>query len=682
LHSSSYHHNARNSIGALVVLALIGACPRAKTAEEVAMNASELEARIVKAGRPRLFLQAPELAELKQAIRTTHAQDWERLKAAVDRSLDDDPPENRAIEGDPTRPGTPNDEMLWQRAFGYRIPGLALVALLDPDPEYFEAARKWALKPGEYPLWGAGVFEGSDLAAAHELYGISIAYDWLYDRWSPEDRARLRQILAEHGKVMYDTAAGINSRGWWKNTWRQNHAWCNYGALGVTAVALAGDVPGVGEWLAKADWGFQHIVSELPEEGAYEEGVPYWGYGMESLIRFITAVRPYLDHDFCASPYLRSTHLFRLYLAGPQIGTIANFGDGPTRDWHAIAPLMYRLAAEYRDPLAQWLADALVRTRDLDAAMYNLLWRDPSLTSQGPEQLPLWHAFTETGFAAARTSWQDDALTLHLRSGKADVSHSHLDVNNFLLNAAGEWLLKDYGYGKVGPGYFSKETAYFSNSTLGHNCLVIGGRDQRKEDDSRGVITGAAEQDEIVWFRSDATAAYGGAESVVRELTLVRPHAGTGKWGYVIVRDRARTKAAESFDFMLQPGGPVSFASVEVVACGPEAQAAGAAAPGETCTGDRFVIRGERAWLAGRVLAPKGVVMSVASGIGEHVNVDSPLTLRISAPGTSREMEFVVVLAPLADGETAPEIEAIKGGVRVGKDQILFSPDGAKPPTR
>lgn len=644
------------------------------------MTPAEYEAKIVAAGRPRLLFRADGLARLREEIKTTRRQEWERLKTAVDRSLRHDPPENRPIEGDPTRPGTPNDEMLWQRVFGYRIPGLALVALLDSDPKYFEAARKWALKPGEYPLWGAGVFEGTDLAAAHELYGISIAYDWLYHRWSPEDRERLKQILAQHGKVMYEAAVGLNERGWWKTSWRQNHAWCNYGALGVTAVALAGEVPGVGEWLARAEWAFQHIVGELPDEGAYEEGVPYWGYGMESLVRFITAARPYLSQDFYASTYLRNTHLFRLYLAGPQVETIANFGDGPTRDWHAIAPLIYRLAAEYRNPLAQWLAEALPQRDDLDAAMYILLWRDHSLKAEPPAHLPTWHAFRQTGFAGARTSWDDDALTLHLRSGKANVSHSHLDVNDFLLNAGGEWLLRDYGYGKVGPGYFSKEIEYFSNNTAGHNCLVIGGRNQRRDDDSLGLITHAAEESGVIWFRSDATQAYQAAESVVRELALVRPHPGAGKWGYLVVRDRARVKDPQTFEFMLQPGGPVSFATLELL--GGTVSVAQEAGPTE-CTGDRFVIHGERAWLAGRVLAPAGVTMSVLPGIGEHVNVESPLTLRISAPGAAREMEFLVVLVPLAEGETAPDIEPLgKGqvGAKVGSDRLIFSAEGTAPP--
>lgn len=637
---------------------LAAATSTADPPQEVAMSAADYEARITAAGRPRLLLRSQELARLRQEIRTTRRDQWLKLKEAVDRVLDENPPENRPIEGDPTRPGTPNDEMLWQRVFGYRIPALAFVALLDPDPKYFEAARKWALKPGEYPLWGAGLFEGADLAAAHELYGISIAYDWLYDRWSPGDRARLRTILAEHGRVMYEAAVGINDRGWWKTSWRQNHAWCNYGALGVTAVALAGDVPGVGEWLARAEWAFGHIVDELPDEGAYEEGVPYWGYGMESLIRFLAATRPYLARDFFASTYLKQTHLFRLYMAGPSIGTLANFGDGPTRDWHAVAPLLHYLAAEYRDPLAQWVADALPERRDPDARLYELLWRDPALQAARPADLPLWHAFRRTGFAAARTSWGEDALTLHLRSGKTAVSHSHLDVNNFLLNAGGQWLLRDYGYGKVGPGYFNWAVPYFSSSTLGHNCLVIGGADQRKDEDSQAVITHAEQRQGLIWFRSDATAAYQGAESVVRDLVLALPHEGTGRWGYVIVRDRARTREATSFDFMLQPGGQVTLES------------------------NTFAVDGEKAWLAGHVVAPREVSMLVAPGFGEHINVEDPYTLRISAPGEAKEVEFLVVLLPLTPGEAAAEVKAIPGGVQVGADRVVFPADDLGPPER
>ncbi len=646
--------------GCAALLLLCGSASAEWKPKEGAMEPRELSARVVAAGRPRLFFQREGLARLRAAIETTHREKWERLRAAVEASLDGEPPEYRGIEGDPTRPGTPNDEMLWQRQFGYTLPAMALVALLEEDPRYFELVRKWALKPEEYPLWGAGVFEGSDLAADHLLFGIAAAYDWLYDRWSEQERARLRGMLRARGRVLYEAAEGINDRGWWKHEWRQNHSWCAYQAIAVTGIALAGEEPEAGRWIAKAIWGAQHIVAELPEEGAYEEGIPYWGYGMESILRLMEAVRPYCDEDFYSAEYFRNTPLFRLYLAGPSIPTVANFGDGPPRDWHAIRPLMYRLAAEYRDGLTQWLAEALPDRRDMDAGMYELLWWDPSVEPKRPEGRPLWHAFRQTGFAGARTGWGEEAMTLHLRSGKAAVSHSHLDVNTFLLNAAGEWLLKDYGYGEVGPGYFNREVPYFSNATAGHNCLVIDGRDQRKEQDSIGVITDAEERDGIVWLRSDATPAYEGAESVVRELALARPSEKTGKWGYVVVRDRAEMGEPARYDFMLQPGGEVELA------------------------GDGFIIKGEGARLVGRVLAPKGAAAEVVPGIGEHINVESPMTLRIAAPGKARRVEFVVVLVPLAEGEERPEIGALEGtsGVSVGGDVLALSRNGREPPRR
>jgi len=622
------------------------------------MTPAELAAKITQAGRPRLFFDAAGLAQLQEKIATTHRAKWEKLKAAVDGVLAEEPPEYRGIVGDPTRPGTPNDEMIYQRIFGYRVPALALVSRLDPDPKYLEATRKWALKPAGYPLWGAGVFQNSGLAAAHQLYGLAIAYDWLYDRWSEEDRGALRKLLTRRGRDMYEAAEGITDTGWWKEAWRQNHAFIDYGGLGLTAAALAGEAPEAGVWFEKVEWAYRHIFAELPEDGSYEEGVPYWGYGIESLIRVITALRPYFETDFYATPNLRQAHLFRLYMAGPAMPQIANFGDGLTRDWHAMRTTMYRFAAEYRNPLAQWLAEALPDRDDPDACLYALLWYDPTVPAELPADAPRWQVFPETGFAGMRTSWDPDALTLHFRSGQANVSHSHFDVNDFLLNAAGEFLLQDYGYGKVGPGYFNRETSYFSIATVGHNCLVIDGRDQFKEDFSLGEITHAEERDGVVWLRSDATACYDGAYSVVRELALVQPGPGTGKWGYVLVRDRARAHAPAQFDFMLQPGGELVM--------------------GE----GRFEIRGKRARLVGVVLSPEEVALSAAPGYGENINVPQPFSLKIAAPAKRTEVEFLVVLVPLAVGETAPEVARIADGLRVGTEVIAFSPDGKTPPTR
>ncbi len=607
------------------------------------------------APRPRLFMDRGRLERLRAEIRGSHRVRWEKLRAAAEKSLSELPPEYRepAVGGDPTRPGTLNDEMLWQRRFGYVLPGLALACLLDDDPRFFEHLRTWVLRPASYPLWGAGIYENTGLAAKHQLFGMSIAYDWLYDRWSGEERRRLQETLRFHGRILYEAAAGINDRGWWKTAWRQNHAWNGYQALAVTAIALAGEEPAAPLWLEKALWGGRHIVAELPDEGAYEEGIPYWGYGMEALMRFVEAVKPWSGYDFYSRPYFRHTPLFRLYMAGPDPVEAANFGDGRTTDWHSVRTTMYRLASQYRDPLTQWLAEQLPDRDDLDAAVWNLLWYDPTVPAEMPDSQPLSHVFPETGFAGARTDWTSAALTLHLRSGRADVSHSHLDVNNFLLNAGGEWLLRDYGYGEVGPGYFNKQTLYFSTATWGHNCLVIGGRAQRRSDDSIGRIVAAEDRNGLLHWRSDATSCYDGAEQVVRDLILVRPQERTGRWGYVVVRDTVRLRGAEPVDFMLQPGGQVTTGEGE------------------------FLIQGKHARLLGRILSPLRHTLTVHAGLGERINVPNPLSLRISSAEPVRHIEFLLVLVPLAEGEAVPAVFATESGLRVGQHFLQLEPLGA-----
>lgn len=231
-------------------------------------------------------------------------------------------------------------------------------------------------------------------------------------------------------------------------------------------------------------------------------------------------------------------------------------------------------------------------------------------------------------------------------------------MNDFLINAAGEFLLQDYGYGKVGPGYFNRQTMYFSTCTAGHNCLVIGGRDQRNAPEAKGVITHSQQHNGLVWLRSDATACYDGAVSVARELVLRQPGTATGKWGYVVVRDLVRTKTSEQFDFMLQPGGEV------------------------ITQGSRFEIRGAKARLIGVVLSPAQATISLMPGLGDQVNVPCPFTLRIAAPTKATSAEFIVAFVPLAEGETAPQISSASSGtVRIGAEELSFNPVGTNAPT-
>ena len=62
------------------------------------------------------------------------------------------------------------------------------------------------------------------------------------------------------------------------------------------------------------------------------------------------------------------------------------------------------------------------------------------------------------------------------------------------------------------------------------------------------------------------------------------------------------------------------------------------------------------------------------------MNVQDPLSLRVSAPGKEREVEFVVVLIPLSPGETHPQVRAVPGGLQVGGSRLRLSQDGRSQP--
>jgi len=208
----------------------------------------------------------------------------------------------------------------------------------------------------------------------------------------------------------------------------------------------------------------------------------------------------------------------------------------------------------------------------------------------------------------------------------------------------------------VRPGYFNKQTIYFNTGTWGHNCLVIDKLHQRRESDSIGRITDAIDTGELVWWRSDASHCYQGAKSVARELVMVRPLQPQNNWGFVVVRDRAKTLSPATFDFLLQPGGRVAL------------------------SGNQFQIEGENAQLVGHVLSPTKAEMNLEEGIGGNVNVEDPLSLRISAPGKSREAEFVVVLIPLKPGEEPPQVKVLPRGLQVGEARLSLSYDGRSQP--
>ena len=127
---------------------------------------------------PRLLLDAVRVAELREAIKTTHAALWKGAKDQADFLTRHKPPAYR----EKTRYGPWDDgsSESWQQQVGIAMPRAAMAYLLTGEKEYLSAAREWALASCSYPTWGLGNLDGMDLAAAAQMYGLALVYDWCY----------------------------------------------------------------------------------------------------------------------------------------------------------------------------------------------------------------------------------------------------------------------------------------------------------------------------------------------------------------------------------------------------------------------------------------------------------------------------------------------------------------------
>jgi hypothetical protein len=96
-------------------------------------------------------------------------------------------------------------------------------------------------------------------------HAFAIAYDWLYDAWTPEQRQTLRDALLQKGLALglesYRTQV---SYGWWTRAHHNRNQVCN-GGIGMGALSIADEAPEqAGEFLRHALESLQLPMADLP----------------------------------------------------------------------------------------------------------------------------------------------------------------------------------------------------------------------------------------------------------------------------------------------------------------------------------------------------------------------------------------------------------------------------------
>ncbi|BDZ41965.1 hypothetical protein GCM10025865_12640 [Paraoerskovia sediminicola] len=380
---------------------------------------------------------------------------------------------------------------------------LALAYRLTGQQHYLDELRRWLTPALSFPHWGKANMPDHDLDAGWLLHGLSLAYSWAGDALADDERLALRDKLVLQGTRLYEFA--VDSEGdWWSSSYWQNHNWICYAGLATAGYALREEHEPARAWTERAKGNFETVLSMLPEDGSNNEGVVYWRYGVPWLVTYLDVLKSEEGIDwFATSDYLRNTFWYRLYQAAPDMERIIDHGDcHDRRSGHPVA-MYYKLAAEYRIPQCQWLADKVaneffwreayesgVRPGVRAEAYQELLWFDPSAPSEGPQGLPTSRVFTDLGLVVGRTSWDDDAAMVSFKASPGgghkawetshrikqetgwttlNAGHHHPDSGTFVLLGFGAYLALDEGYSS------RKRTEH-------HNAVLVDGNGFVNED--------------------------------------------------------------------------------------------------------------------------------------------------------------------------------------------------------
>jgi hypothetical protein len=581
---------------------------------------------------PRLYLTADGIAALRRAVRTTHKPMWDEVRDLADRYARSGP--RKYVRGD----GHSGDEQLWQRGVGNAMPTLAMAYRVTGERRYLDAARAWALASCGYETWGLGRIDGMDLATGHQLFGLAVVYDWCHEDLGEAARRTIRETLARRGGHMFEAAA--TGRAWWRRSYLQNHLWVNACGLAAAGLAIFDETDGADRWAGLALEAFRRTTEALGPDGASHEGVGYWQYGVEYLLKFMHLARDLLGVDLHDHPWWRNTAAYARYLTLPRSAwtrrnSVVDLADCPRGNWYGPDYLLRRLAAEFNDPYAQWHA------REVDEAditspgapWLNLVWYDAALAPKPPTNQPTLRHFADMGIVSARTGWSGDETLLVFKCGPfighhavqafgydPGGGHVHPDANHFVLFGAGEWLVRD-------DGYRAKRTGQ-------HNTLLVGGRGQLGEGrtwfngseclarKSRPRVLRADCTPALDHLAGDATEAYppeAGLKRFVRHLVWLKPDV-------LLVLDDVAAEGEADLELRFHP----------------EQQEAAR-------RGNAFLMRGRKAALRVEALTPEGVRASAEAlpAAGRHGGDGEPmLTVRLQHRGRTWRNAVALSWAP------------------------------------
>lgn len=493
------------------------------TSEEVQRYASEHQAdwlAHISPGQQRLFSTAAQLEQRFASLRQgtgVIAEQRKRLMEAADRICTTPIPAYRI----PKEGAKFSTEEGWIRNLGSQLMALTLAEKIESSPTRRQRVHDLALALCHYETWGRqgknGELRNMDLSAGMAASGVSLAYDWNRDLFTDSEKELIRKVMSERARNLLE---GLYGSIFWSAWYSQNHNHVSVSGLGLAGLAFLGEIPEASQWLAGAMIDMERAAQTLPADGSSYEGVPYWGFGRASILQFIEATRRVTGSDsLYAYPSMKNAAHFRVGCSVPGLNGAIMWADARGFDVSGPQQILYCLASQYGDGIAQYLADHYPAVNG--GSLLSLLYYNPAIKPVAPTQLDYF--YSDWNVITSRSGWGDADYMISLKSGETNNHHTQLDIGSLSLNFGGDWLLmtSGYGLGAGGKGFYDRGGGrwnYFSNVTESHSTLLINGKSQRTDAKARGVIDHYVSGVTSMWTEVDMSMAYNEVQQARRRM--------------------------------------------------------------------------------------------------------------------------------------------------------------------
>ena len=409
-----------------------------------------------------------------------------------------------------------------------RIYHWGLLYRLEKDPKWLERAWEELKAVVAFKDWNPSHY----LDTAEMMHGVGVGYDWFYNGFTEDQRKTIREGLWQHGlRLSYAAYMGLEAEGQqgWRHVTNNWNFVCN-GGTSLGAMAVLDEMPE--ECTVILDQAFRYIqipVEHFEPDGAWWEGISYWGYSMRYFLAYLRGLETAFGTDFGFIKGLKGTGFsmagdFPVHLVSP-LGGYFNFADsgsggGTYRHW-----ALFYLAARFRNPL---YLDFQRRNASGDA--YDILYYEPFEAELALQDVALDKCFKKTEVATMRSSWTDrNALFAGIKCGRNGIAHAHQDLGSFIFYGLGErWVLD---LGTEGQTYQSHKHRlprhhFYRIREEGHNTLVFNPGEKYSQDGrGKAVITRFESSAKDVFAVADLTHAY-------------RKHAKSVRRGYRLLNHR------------------------------------------------------------------------------------------------------------------------------------------------